>query len=112
MTLNATTIQLFAHALWELRLVKEAGGRRFIKGLASSDMERWRRVCEGLEACREDAASGETMLAEDVRRYEHEIAASNKACAAEKVRKFSAVVQETERDPTICLVVLRLAYHW
>ena len=48
-------------------------------------MECWRRVCEGLEACREDIASGEARLAKDVCRYEDLLAVANEKLAAEKV---------------------------
>lgn len=84
-TSNAIKTQRYTNLSWEVRLVEEAGGRRFIKGVTGDNMECWRRVCEGLEACREDIASGEDRLAKDVCRYERLLAVTNEKLAAEKV---------------------------
>lgn len=67
------------------RLIKDAGGRRFLKGLTGKDIEIWRRVSEGLAACGADVESGEARIAEDVGRFELELSRANEEIAAEKV---------------------------
>lgn len=86
---NAIKTQRPTNLSWEVRLVEKAGGRRFIKGVTGDEMECWRRVCEGLEACREDIASGEERLTQDVYRYERLLAVANEKLAAEEVCKNS-----------------------
>lgn len=67
------------------RLVDDAGGRRFLKGLTGKDVEIWRSASESLAACGADVESGEARLAEDVGRFELELSKRNEEIAAEKV---------------------------
>ncbi|CAM9094247.1 unnamed protein product [Laminaria digitata] len=67
------------------RLIDEAGGRRFIKGLKGRRMETWRSVSEGLMSCREDVESGEARLVADVRTFEQRVLTVNEEAAAKKV---------------------------
>lgn len=68
------------------RLLEDVGGSRYVKGVVGKDLEVWRSAAEGLEACLADIESGEARLAEDVDRFERELARVNVETAAEKVR--------------------------
>ena len=66
------------------RLIDEAGGRRFIKGLTGRCKETWRCVSEGLMSCCEDVESAEDRLVEDVGSFEQRISATNEDVAAKR----------------------------
>ncbi|CAM9831136.1 unnamed protein product [Scytosiphon promiscuus] len=67
------------------RLVEDAGGHRYVKGLTGKDMHVWRSATEGLDACRADIDSRQAGLAKDVRQFELELSRKNAEIAAEKV---------------------------
>lgn len=69
------------------RLLEDVGGSRYVKGIVGKELEIWRSAAEGLEAYRADIESGEARLAEDVDRFERELARVNAEIAAEKVRR-------------------------
>ncbi|CAM9153732.1 unnamed protein product, partial [Hapterophycus canaliculatus] len=85
-------------AVQKARLMEDAGGRRFVKGLTGKDMGVWKSAAEGLEACRADIESREARLAENVGQFELELSRRNAEIAAEKVSSvpWDNVTEETQ----------------